>query len=184
MERKYSRAKWHDYNSGIYFVTVCTYNKTHYFGKIHDNEIRHTEIGEFLCRSIEELSLHYPVISVDRYVVMPNHFHVIVNISGPRYATGRDERSAPNTGCILPPRHPDAEVNFTERKHFNSLLAQAIGGLKSTVTRQAHLWGVDFRWQANYHDHIIRDQYEYDLIANYIDNNVLNWGKDKFHSMM
>ena len=29
-----ARANWHDYNGGIYFVTICTKNREHYFGEI------------------------------------------------------------------------------------------------------------------------------------------------------
>ncbi|MFZ1791734.1 MAG: hypothetical protein WAT92_25635, partial [Saprospiraceae bacterium] len=34
-------------------------------------------------------------------------------------------------------------------------------------------------FQPNYHDHIIRDDFEYYNIQNYIKNNPINWGKDK-----
>ena len=29
-----SRAQWHDYNAGYYFVTICTSQRIHYFGEI------------------------------------------------------------------------------------------------------------------------------------------------------
>ncbi len=29
-----ARANWHDYNGGIYFITICTKNREHYFGEI------------------------------------------------------------------------------------------------------------------------------------------------------
>ena len=29
-----ARANWHDYNGGVYFVTICTKNREHYFGEI------------------------------------------------------------------------------------------------------------------------------------------------------
>ncbi len=29
-----ARAYWHDYNGGIYFITICTKNREHYFGEI------------------------------------------------------------------------------------------------------------------------------------------------------
>lgn len=201
MNRKYPRAKWHDYNMGTYFVTVCTHNRVHYFGKICNGKITHTEIGAYLCRSIEEIGLHYPEAAVDRYVVMPNHFHAIITIVGSRHAAANNEpnnepnneannaannegHNAPiNTGCLRPSRHPDIDDNFNERNHFNALLSRTLGGLKSAVSKQAHLSDLTFRWQPNFHDHIIRNQREYDLIANYIDNNILNWNKDKFYSL-
>ena len=214
MNRKYPRAKWHDYNMGTYFVTVCTHNRTHYFGEICDGKITHTEIGAYLCRAIEEIGLHYPEATVDRYVVMPNHFHAIITIVGSRHAAADNANNAaanvrsrhaaadnannaaanvgsrhaaadnatPNTGCLHPAQHPNIDDNFNERNHFNAMLSRTLGGLKSAVSKQAHLSDSTFRWQPNFHDHIIRNQREYDLIANYIDNNVLNWNKDKFNS--
>ena len=29
-----ARANWHDYKGGVYFVTICTKNREHYFGEI------------------------------------------------------------------------------------------------------------------------------------------------------
>ena len=210
MNRKYPRAKWHDYNMGTFFVTVCTHNRVHYFGEICNGEISHTEIGAYLCRSIEEIGLHYPGTTVDSYVVMPNHFHAIITIVGSRHAAADEANNGKanaaadeanngkanaaadeanngkatiNTGCLRPARHPDIDDNFNARNHFNAMLSRALGGLKAAVTKQAHICDSDFRWQANFHDHIIRNQREYELIANYIDNNILNWNKDKFYSL-
>ena len=199
---------------GTYFVTVCTHNRAHCFGEICDGKITHTEIGAYLCRAIEEIGLHYPEATVDRYVVMPNHFHAIITIVGSRHAAADNANNAaanvrsrhaaadnannaaanvgsrhaaadnatPNTGCLHPAQHPNIDDNFNERNHFNAMLSRTLGGLKSAVSKQAHLSDSTFRWQPNFHDHIIRNQREYDLIANYIDNNVLNWNKDKFNS--
>lgn len=186
MNRKYPRAQWHDYNSGVYFVTVCTHHRIHYFGKICNNEIIHTEIGAYLCRAIEESGIHYPKTTIDRYVVMPNHLHAIITVVpvGSRHATAPDMviNMAQNVGCLRPPCHPQEDDDFQSRNHFNALLSQVIGGIKSAVTRHAHLLKQEFRWQANFHDHIIQNQNEYDMIADYIDNNITNWNKDKFYT--
>ena len=32
-----ARAPWHDYNSGVYFITICTHNREHFFGEIVGN---------------------------------------------------------------------------------------------------------------------------------------------------
>ena len=42
-----ARAKWHDYNGGMYFVTVCTRNRKHFFGEIHNGVMHLTEIGKY-----------------------------------------------------------------------------------------------------------------------------------------
>lgn len=61
-------------------------------------------------------------------------------------------------------------------------LASIIRGFKSAVTTQVRLIDLNFKWQERFHDHIIRDDEEYRMIAHYIVNNPANWRKDKFYS--
>ena len=56
-----------------------------------------------------------------------------------------------------------------------------ISRFKSAVTKYARQNKIRFGWQARFYDHIIRDTIEWDLISNYIRDNVFNWGADKFH---
>ncbi len=107
---------------------------------------------------------------------MPNHFHAIISIVGSRHAAALTE----NTGCLRSPRHPDDGDNFDGRNHFNALLSRVIGGVKSAVTRYVRSRNIEFGRQLNFHDHIIRNQREYNLIAEYIDKNVETWAKDRF----
>jgi len=37
-------------------------------------------------------------------------------------------------------------------------------------------------WQKSFHDHIIRNEQDYIRIAEYIDNNPINWEKDCFYT--
>ena len=102
---------------------------------------------------------------------MPNHFHAIISIVA---------ALTENTGCLRPPRHPDDGDNFDGRNHFNALLSRVIGGVKSAVTRYVRSRNIEIGRQLNFHDHIIRNQREYNLIAEYIDKNVETWAKDRF----
>jgi hypothetical protein len=54
---------------------------------------------------------------------------------------------------------------------------------KMGVTKQSHIICPDFKWQPRYHDHIIRNDAEYQRINDYIENNPANWGMDKFHTI-
>lgn len=183
--RKYPRAEWHDYNYGLYFVTVVTKYRRNHFGKIDNGYMQHSELGGFLSRAIEQCGLHYEGISVDCHIVMPNHFHAIINVGSRHAAAGNNNAAAGNEiniGCLLPPMHPDENDNFNERNHHNARLSAVIGGIKSATTRYANQKGFDFGWQANFHDHIIRNQREYDYISEYIKTNPLRWGNDKFYN--
>ena len=40
-----------------------------------------TNLGIFAQRSIENIPKYYPAISVDHYVIMPNHIHLLLQIN-------------------------------------------------------------------------------------------------------
>ena len=50
-----ARAQWHDYNGGVYFVTICTQYKKHYFGEILNGEMNFTEIGHYAEQCIQNI---------------------------------------------------------------------------------------------------------------------------------
>ena len=152
--RKSPRAHFAHYCEGDYFVTICTQDKAHYFGKIINGEMRLSEIGEYCQLQFQELSLHYPYAEVLLYVVMPNHVHAILRI-GMR-----------NSGVVN-----------TQR----STLGVVIGGLKREVKLFAKRQCLNFDWQSRYHDHIIRGATDGNNIANYIRTNVERWGEDCFN---
>ena len=85
-QRKSPRAQWLEYNEGTYFVTVCTNERQHSFGEIRDGRMGMTGIGLFLVNELEHISLHHSHINVLQYVVMPNHFHAIIEIVGTQRA--------------------------------------------------------------------------------------------------
>ena len=85
-----SRASWHNYNVGSYFITICTNKRENYFGKISknangDNEMELSEIGRYVERCLRNMTKPKKGINVPLFVIMPNHIHLIL-ISTP----GRD----------------------------------------------------------------------------------------------
>ena len=85
-ERKTIRLKGYDYSqNGSYFVTVCTKNKMKVLGSIVGDGLcavpktELTEIGALVEKSILYIST-YADTRVDKYVVMPNHIHLIISI--------------------------------------------------------------------------------------------------------
>ena len=79
-QRKSPRAKWIEYNEGMFFITICTHHKKHYFGEIIDEEMHFSKIGKTLNDELENTSLHHPHIEVPIFVVMPNHFHSLLSL--------------------------------------------------------------------------------------------------------
>ena len=76
------RASWHDYNGGEYFITICTKDRNHYFGEIVDGEMQLSAVGKYTDECMQKISEHNPYAQITEYVIMPDHIHLIVIISG------------------------------------------------------------------------------------------------------
>ncbi len=142
--RRHCRALWHDYNGGVYFITVCTLNKIHYFGEISDGIMQLSPLGCEAENQLCSISSHHTSVDIMNFVVMPNHFHAIItidyNIQGgiiesPLLAYNL---SSVCDAAATPRRGP------TLGGH-GSLLANAIGGVKAGVKRWANKSGIDFQ---------------------------------------
>ena len=80
--RKNIRLKYYDYSEeGMYFITICTRNRIKLFGEIETKEIKLTKVGKIVEKSIINLEKIYNNITIDEYIVMPNHIHIIIIIN-------------------------------------------------------------------------------------------------------
>lgn len=163
------RAKWHDYNDGLYFVTICTQGNRHYFGRVVDGEMQLSVIGAIVEEAIRGIERVCRNARLANYVVMPNHVHMIIDIE--------DGVSGDNCsrGCLKPRRH---EPQNTRPHHFNTRLSVIVSQMKGHVTRQVRARGIEFGWQSRYHEHIIRNQQGFENISRYIDANPSTWESD------
>ena len=59
-------------------------------------------------------------------------------------------------------------------------ISTIIRSYKSAVTKHANRLELQNGWQTRFHDHIIRDEMEYQRISDYIQNNPKLWKEDKF----
>src|SRR5215211_4216930 len=71
------RLRGHDYSHpGAYFVTVCAARRELLFGWISDGRV--VENGSIVRDCWLDLPNHYPHVSLDTFVVMPDHIHGII----------------------------------------------------------------------------------------------------------
>ena len=163
--------------NGAYFVTVCAHNKGCLFGVIVDGEMRLNDAGCIVEKWWLELPHKFPLVEVDEYVIMPNHFHGIVVI------VGADLRVCPDP-CInlrtLSDKH-------TKGEHIGSPLHKIIQWFK-TMTTNEYIRAVkqcglpplhDKFWKRNYYEHIIRNEDRLNKIREYIITNPLKWFLDR-----
>lgn len=87
-KRKPIRLDNYDYGtSGAYFVTLCVRDKKAILSNItvgasnaRPQEIHLTEYGRVVEKAINAIPKHYPAITVDKYVIMPDHIHLLLQI--------------------------------------------------------------------------------------------------------
>jgi REP element-mobilizing transposase RayT len=127
----------------------------------HPGVPRRVELSEFgfvVDKFINSINVVYDDIYVDKYVIMPNHVHLILVLAN----SGEAVESTGTPGCASP----------TKAK-----LAKVINAFKSLTSR-----AVGFSmWQRSYHDRIIRDKQEYNIICKYIDENPQKWHEDCYY---
>ncbi|MBP7152652.1 MAG: transposase [Paludibacteraceae bacterium] len=77
------RLQGYDYSQpGAYFITIVTHNRQCLFGNIVDGEMMLNEFGVLVKNEWLKTGIIRPNIVIDAFVVMPNHLHGILIITG------------------------------------------------------------------------------------------------------
>ena len=170
--RKGTRLKNYDYSTtGAYFVTICTHNRNNILSTIAVGEgfplphestsLQLSLYGMVVEKWIRELPNKYQNISVDCYVIMPNHIHMLLIVSSNiENGGGRGDPS------------PTA-------------ITTAIGWMKYQITKeinQIRRTPGENVLQRSFHDHVIRNRDDYNKIYKYIYENPLRWRYDRLYS--
>ncbi len=92
--RKSIRLQGYDYSqAGYYYITICSHNHQELFGSIENGETVLSEIGSLVKTFWEDIPSHFPV-TLDQWVIMPNHIHGIIVIHPSNKIVDTD-----NNGC-------------------------------------------------------------------------------------
>lgn len=177
---------WDYRNNGYYFITICTQNRKHFFGKIVDGKMELNKIGEIVHTQWYASEKIRQNIFLDEFVIMPNHIHGIVVIDNNGDNNGRDvlqnvsTRNVPTTQNIYTNTTTNPRNKFmSEISPSSNSLPMMIRQFKSAVTRHAGQIIPQFGWQFNYYDHIVRNQKSLERIRKYIVNNPSMWQRDR-----
>ena len=158
-QRKHPRLKKYDYSTaGAYFVTICTQNKRCLLSlvagrELASAEIQLTEYGKIAKAQLRLLEDRYPNLSVDQYVIMPNHIHAIFLLEE---AAGASPRPT---------------------------ITDIVCAYKSLTTRACKkVQPIEKLFQTSFYEYVIRGREDYDEIAEYIVNNPKQWELDKLYT--
>lgn len=160
--RKPTRLKDYNYSlRGLYFVTVCVKRQKEILSEIVGSgdldapKVRLLPYGETVYNNITVMNEIYNNIKAEKFVIMPNHIHLLIRIINDDCGTA---------GSPFP---------------TSSNLSRYISAFKRYTNRE---FGQNI-WQRSFYDHIIRDENDYIEHLKYIENNPQKWllGKDKYY---
>ena len=161
LSRKTIRLPGYDYNKpGAYFLTICTENRRCILsrvvgtGVLDGPSIELLPYGEIAAKYINQINGFYDNISVESYVIMPNHIHILLSVKG----EGPSGRPVPTLQ--------------------NSIISRFVSTFKRFCNKE---YGKNI-WQSRSYDHIIRDQTDFDKHLQYIYENPFGWQQDEFYS--
>ena len=154
-KRKSLRLKDYDYSTpGAYFITICTKDRKMLFGAVGEDCVS----ARMVRRTFLETLQRYPCAECPIYVVMPNHFHAIIEISR------ADMESAPTLSEIVQSFKRYSTIAYAE------------------LVKRGDLPPFDKQiWQRSFYDHVIRNQNDYDEIYQYIYENPMKWKLDRLY---
>lgn len=165
------RLKHYDYaESGAYFITFCCYGRQAILGEIRDQSVVLNYLGRIVHKQIDRTNYlrRNAGVEITKYVVMPNHVHLLIELVGSRRAVTAGEAFGSPTKNTIP---------------------TIIRALKSSVTREARTVQVGGHgtpwpyglWQSGYYDHVIRCRQEYLRVWQYIEENPAKWCEDRYY---
>ncbi len=195
--RKSIRLKGYDYSRpGLYFITICCKDRACLFGHVVKEGMILNEAGKMVEAEWLKLPQRFNNIKLHDFVVMPNHFHAILEISvratlvdtqPPTVA--QNDIGKPSVGATLVvAQKTTTRVAQKTTTRVAPTVGEMLGAFESIVTVQ-YIHGVKqfgwkpFNgklWQRNYHDRIIRNERAQQYIAKYIRNNPATWWDDRF----
>lgn len=195
-KRKSIRLKNYDYSTEwLYFITISVKDKLCLFWNIKNDELKLFDSGKMIEKYWLELENKFDNVKLHDFIVMPNHFHGIIEIMNCNKCRGRP--------CVCLDDNVYLGNNVDGNKRVNTRFTPTGG--KFIYSKNSISWIIQYfksittlqytknvhknnrnpfnkkLWQKNYYDHIIRSEESYLKIIDYINNNPLKWNEDKFY---
>jgi hypothetical protein len=127
---------YEDAQDGAYHVTICTYARSHLFGAMTDGVMHATPMGVIVEQCWDAIPVHMPMVELDEFIVMPNHVHGIIVITGRPVAGDPDVGRG---GKFPAPTDPSPATTDKPPRQMPMMVKDPLGHIMQTaaVSRQA-----------------------------------------------
>lgn len=195
--RRSIRLQGYDYSQeGLYFITICCQDRALLFGEIIDGDMILNSYGQIAQKEWQNTSEIRDNVVLHEFVVMPNHFHSIIEIKFKKgnNEIGKFQSPSQTVGAII---RGYKIATIKKIKDYILIMSEetkdSTGELQFLLSSKGELQfapispikkikELNFKiWQRNYYEHIIRNDHSYKTISEYIRDNPNRWNKDKFY---
>jgi REP element-mobilizing transposase RayT len=174
---------WDYADEGFYYVTICTNGRVCNLGEIKENNVYLSEVGKIVLAEWLKTQTLRPNVILDDFIIMPNHIHGIIVIQNDQNVETPFIKNVLDADDFGHPQGRDTVHRVSTERKFGGLspksLSSIINTFKGAVSRNCHTKNLNFQWQDNYYEHIIKDDEDYARIKEYIALNPIKWAEDK-----
>lgn len=116
-QRKPNRLPDYNYSqNGAYFITICTQGRKKFLSQIvGDGSPVPKPIGMIAEEYIRQIPETYPAVSVDRYVIMPDHIHLLLRFDRDNYDIALVQRLLQHSSAATTQRYIGIEPQRIEQ---------------------------------------------------------------------
>jgi REP-associated tyrosine transposase len=173
--RRSIRMKGYDYSlEGAYFITICTHQRHNFFGEVENGTMQLNPYGIIASEQWIRLQKRFRQSNFEDYVIMPNHIHGIICIV--RGVGEEFDQFSPGSQPLRPYNIPYVTPGSLGAivRAYKASVAFRINAIRGSAAPPV--------WQQNYHDHIIRNENEFQQIKDYIEANPTTWMDDRLYA--
>jgi len=159
---------WNYRSPGYYFITINLYGRWNWFGECNGKFVCLSDIGEIAWNKWKEIEFRYGHVQIHEFVVMPDHFHGIIEIQNTR---SHMINHVATNGYVI----KSGQVMKKNPMYSKGSISEVVRAYKCRVAIEARKIDSEFKWQSRFHDRIIRTEKELLNVRRYIRNNPYNW---------
>jgi putative transposase len=142
--------------AGVYGVTVCVRHRVQCLGRISEARALLSSTGELVEEEWKRIPFIRSWISLDEFVIMPDHLHGILVFREPPIVSSSGDLPASRLA--------------------SGSLGAVVGQFKSNCTKAIWRGGYrSFGWQERFHEQIVRNERHLAQLRSYIRDNPMRW---------
>ena len=175
---------WNYSAPGRYYITMCTQDREHLFGKIENGEMILSEYGEIVRSELLKMPEYHKRVILDEWIIMPDHIHLLIELGAMDFDNGISFVGETDVvgqihEFVLPLQSdvPNDQIKQYRAARRRMIIPKILGKFQMITSKHINIsrnTSGKTNWQHDYYDHVIRNNESYFRIKQYIIDNPKN----------